>query len=360
MKNCLLHNLRQKTYLDEYIDPERSEYNIYGGARTIDELQNIYREKMKLITSKRKIQKNASKMIEFVFSYSHEFCKNWETDKKEYETVRKHFNEIVEFVKVKYGDVIITYAIHFDETTPHIHIFCIPLVFDKSGCKYSSSDFIGGIKDIKALHTDLYEMVGKNFGLGRGKEGSRARHVSLGEYKHNEETYLGKIQQKEKELEGLINSNRQKEETLSREIAETEHLKQVMVETQKANIKQNIEIINKLKVLDESEKAFKYEIPQIPDPPLMNKQSWRDGVQETITDFFNGIKAAFQKLIIDYKELNTKHTTLKFEYEKMKFRAETAEKDLAEKPIEEISAIRERKMVRILSSQINLGGGRKI
>jgi hypothetical protein len=134
---------------------------------------------------KRKIQKNASRIIEFVMSSSHEYCKDWGENSESKKCLDRYFEDCRKFLKGKYGDVIISSAVHYDETTPHLHVMCVPLVknTETGEVKFSSSAFVGGMKELYALHTEFYEQVGRKYDLERGAMGSRTKHSDLKQYK---------------------------------------------------------------------------------------------------------------------------------------------------------------------------------
>ena len=66
-------------------------------------------------------------------------------------------------------------ATNLDETTPHVHIFVIPI--DDKG-KLNCRKFLGGGAKLKQLQTSYAKAVEK-YGLQRGKEGSRRKHIPI-------------------------------------------------------------------------------------------------------------------------------------------------------------------------------------
>lgn len=64
-----------------------------------------------------------------------------------------------------------------DETTPHLHLNLVPI----TGGKLCSKDLFSP-KKLSLLQTELAEVVGKKWGLKRGKIGSTAKHVEAAEY----------------------------------------------------------------------------------------------------------------------------------------------------------------------------------
>jgi len=240
-KKVLAHNLRQiiNNSLNEYIDPNFSHFNIYEGVLDHEEFVQEYNKMIKQANITRKIQVNASRIIEFCFSFSPKFSVGWKENKDLKEKIINYFNDCKNFILQKYGKVIISSAVHFYETTPHMHVMCIPLIYSKDGkeCKFSSSTFLGGIKGLKNYHTEFFNIVGKKYGLARGIEGSRAKHIDLKKYKAQEE-------QKIIELNKKINEVTKKNEEIKKEKEYIEKEKITIEEEKKNNEKEKINIKN--------------------------------------------------------------------------------------------------------------------
>ena len=64
-----------------------------------------------------------------------------------------------------------------DETTPHLHLNFVPI----NNGRLSSKSLFDRQK-LAQLQTELWEQVGKKYGLQRGKSGSSASHLSAAEY----------------------------------------------------------------------------------------------------------------------------------------------------------------------------------
>lgn len=151
---------------------------------------------------KRKPQKNAAVAIETVFSASPDWFKG-----KDKATVKAYFDDCKAWATHHFGsENILQAVVHYDEKTPHMHMLMVPItrnveirdgVHKAFTCpdgdlRYSSSLFLGGKQNLRMLHTDLAESVGKKYGLKRGIEGSRARHTDqrtwlLGQVKAEQE-----------------------------------------------------------------------------------------------------------------------------------------------------------------------------
>lgn len=177
------HNSREEIYNEDltFKDPEKvhewikkdlsdAEKRLQSNAARATDVLSIRKEKMQNLA--RKPQKNASAAIEFVVSASSDFQGDWQD----------FFNKSKEFLIKKFGENVISCAIHADETTPHMHIIFVPIIEKNGKKRYSSSQFLGGRDGMKKLHTQFYEEVGQFFGLERGEENSRARHNDAREF----------------------------------------------------------------------------------------------------------------------------------------------------------------------------------
>lgn len=80
----------------------------------------------------------------------------------------------LDFMKQRYGANLVAFTLHQDEKTPHIHAVVVPITPDKRLCAKE----LFNPKTLKVLQTD-YAAAMKPFGLERGIEGSRARHVEM-------------------------------------------------------------------------------------------------------------------------------------------------------------------------------------
>jgi hypothetical protein len=326
-REVLKHNLRQNDALADYLDSSKSSLNCYEGA-TVENFAEKYQEMINNAHLKRKIQKNASRIIEFVVSASHAYKNDWETNPQSKATLDAYFEEARNFFRWKYGDVAISSAVHFDETTPHMHLLCVPLVKAKDGqsLKFSSSEFLGGIKQIQDLHTQFFEEVGKQFGLERGNLGSRASHSDIKQYKEWEASQRLAIARESKEL-----ADRTEQEQAREDEANNRIHRLAQKEEEWAAI----------------EKQVNQQTPVVPVPPALageaERRFWQKKVQESIAAAFKALLARYTSLVNKFRGTLEKNKALVGIAEHWKNRAEKAEGDLAAKPLDEIKAERERR-----------------
>jgi hypothetical protein len=336
-KSVLLHNLRKKLRKDlkEAIDPNLSHYNVYDGVQNFEEFKKKYNEKVENAHLKRKIQRNASRIVEFFIGFSHDYCKNWEKDKKQNDIIDRYFSDCKKFIVQKYGDVILSSTLHKDETTSHLHLLCLPLALSRDGkeVKFSSSTFLGGRWGLNKLHTEFYNQIGKRYGLSRGIEGSRATHIGIKEYKTQEEKKLLELEKERQEVERIKRENQYQKI----------HIQSI----QNDLMRRDAELSKKEKELENAEKSISVQPPEIPIPPVLvtenARKTWRDSIQEIIKKQFLTIVKAYQSISLKYNKLLDDFNKLVSLNENFKKRAEKAEKDLSDKPIKEIIAEREKK-----------------
>lgn len=94
--------------------------------------------------------------------------------------VEEYFRQCIEFAQRHYG-VVYNAVIHYDESSPHIHVNTVPLVQTENGWKLSAKEIFGNRSQMSAMQTAFHEEVGRHFGLERGtirEAGEVAKHIS--------------------------------------------------------------------------------------------------------------------------------------------------------------------------------------
>jgi hypothetical protein len=209
------HNTREGVYdeqkrplgqLPEYITHlERVCYNAGNGVSG----RAIYKRRLDIIKNSnlgRKPQKNAAAAVEFSISASPEFFTN--LNPKEWPG---YFSDVREFLGRKYGvENVLSWNVHCDETTPHMHLLMTPIITTSTGKKYSSSAFLGGRNGLRDLQTEIYESVGRKWGLERGIEGSGARHSDQFEWYAERTETLKERERKQAKREQEFESSQRK------------------------------------------------------------------------------------------------------------------------------------------------------
>lgn len=104
---------------------------------------------------------------------------------KTQEQTEKFFRDCLQFHQKRFGHII-SAVVHYDETTPHLHIVSVPLTADG---RLSAREIVGNKKNMSRMQDEFFEQVGKEYGLERGTRSDgqeRRRHVSAQEKRMRE------------------------------------------------------------------------------------------------------------------------------------------------------------------------------
>lgn len=130
-----------------------------------------------------KFRKDAVQAIELVVTASHDIMAS--SPRKGQDA---YLASALKWVEKRFGGAMnmVAYAVHRDETTPHLSIFLVPRVIrEREGQKVvslSAKAYTGGPKDLAQLQTDFHQDVGSKFNLERGRHHSPASHTSVRKY----------------------------------------------------------------------------------------------------------------------------------------------------------------------------------
>lgn len=151
-------------------DPSRTPDNTHIGAKSVDEALQRFNARLP-----EKVRKNAVLAVEYLITASPEDMKGKTRAEQD-----EYFRDGLEWLKRRHGVENIVYAgVHRDETTPHMYAYVVPL--DRQG-KLNCRSFLGGAQALSEMQTEFAREVGKQHGLERGVEGSKARHTSIQQY----------------------------------------------------------------------------------------------------------------------------------------------------------------------------------
>lgn len=188
--------------------------NLYGAVK--DRIREVY-------TGKKAIRKDAVATVGVVCSASSEFFEN----KSKAESVQ-YFKDCKEFFENKVGkENIVCAKIHFDEKTPHMHLYFVPLTSDGrlSAKEVCNREFLRDMQ--RELPLYLQE---KGHDVEKGLEDSTNEHISKKKYEINLQRaeidkQIQKILEEEKKL-------KEKKEKLTLEEEKLYNLEQLMENVQ--------------------------------------------------------------------------------------------------------------------------------
>lgn len=113
------------------------------------------------------------------------------------------FKDCLQFHQEHFGHII-SAVIHYDETTPHLHVISVPLTQDG---RLSARDVIGNKFKMSKTQDAFFEQVGRGYGLERGihMDGQEKKeHISAQEHKLRE--IKQQIAREQEKLEAIEHS----------------------------------------------------------------------------------------------------------------------------------------------------------
>lgn len=161
-------------------DPARTPLNEHHGPQTPAEIQAAFKE---ILPEKRR--SDAVLGLEYLITFSPEFGQGNDGS--------KYFEDARRWLIDRHGaENVISTHVHRDETTPHMVAYVVPM---QEG-RLRSTAFIGGPQMLREMQTDFAQAVGRDHGLERGIEGSKAKHQTISEYyaRANEAPLTAKIE----------------------------------------------------------------------------------------------------------------------------------------------------------------------
>lgn len=145
-----------------------------------------------------KPRSNSVLALDTIYTASPEFFQGKTNEEND-----KFFRDCLTFHDSHFGHII-SAVVHYDETTPHLHIISVPLTQDG---RLSARDVIGNKAKMSKTQDNFFEQVGKSYGLERGihMDGQEKRqHISAQEHELRE--IKQKIARGQEELEAIEHS----------------------------------------------------------------------------------------------------------------------------------------------------------
>lgn len=145
-----------------------------------------------------KARSNSVMSLDTIYTASPEFFQertNAEND--------KFFQDCLKFHNEHFGHII-SAVVHYDETTPHLHVISVPLTKDN---RLSARDVIGNKSKMSKTQDEFFEQVGRGYGLERGIHidgQEKKQHISAQEHELRE--IKQRIAREQEKLEAIEHS----------------------------------------------------------------------------------------------------------------------------------------------------------
>ena len=270
------------------IDCERTSGNyhlIYPQGKYID----IINKRLSTLTLKRKIRSDAILMNSFVIGSDGEFFKGmraWEQ--------HAFFEDCARFFMDKYGyENMLSAVVHVDETTPHMHLNFVPI---NDGRLSSKSLF--DKKKLSELQTELWEQVGKKYGLKRGKENSQATHITAAE--HKAKVIVQSAEQRRDEIDRQTEQKQAELDELTQTVEAVTQAANKPMPKRKKDVEQEIAELRTKTVLQEREIAVRGKDQEYLFKQLQEATRRNNGVDTAlsmVTDMMSAYPEEFNALL---------------------------------------------------------------
>jgi len=164
------HNFRERKTPNA--DTGRTPLNSTMGAKSSREVLDAVKERL---ATQAKVRKNAVLTVEYFIGASPEWFARAGVYQRE-----AYFDAAQKWLLERHGaENVVAVTRQYDETSPHMCAYVVPI--DPKG-RLNCSHFLDGRKKLSLMQTDFAEKVGRQFGLERGIEGSKAHHKTIQQY----------------------------------------------------------------------------------------------------------------------------------------------------------------------------------
>lgn len=240
-------NTRTATEYNNKVSPGMDILNV-----TLRESNNWLRDiDNEIKTAGARTRSNSVLALDTLYTASSEFFQGKTNEEND-----TFFRDCLKFHERHFGHII-SAVIHYDETTPHLHVISVPLTQDG---RLSARDVIGNKAKMSKAQDEFFEQVGKGYGLERGihMDGQeKKKHISAQEHELREiRQKIARGQEELKAVEHSVETARTRAQT-ARQTA-TELQKQVE-QLQEERVKQH----NSLKMLSASKTDRQNELKKI-------------------------------------------------------------------------------------------------
>lgn len=320
------HNLREnETYSNKDIDRERSKDNLV----ILQPSGSQYAATKQIIESRavNQVRSTSIWQSEFVISSDREFFAALPKEEQD-----RFFRESYEYLKTEFGaDNVTCAAVHYDETTPHMHFDFVPMTEDN---KLSRKEVMTRDRLIKIQDELPRYLKEKGFDIERGRrmdeidQKARPRHIDTKEYKKAINDEMKALEMQEKKLHAR---QHKLDESVKR------------FETEEKKLNSRIEDHNaRLKSLNAESRKVMKEIEELP-----KAEKSITGKMQMTTEDYNKLRSSAQYGITAHKEyINNKrlkdqlqdqsvrYQSLKRDYDKLRRESNSIDKKLKYAEIE--------------------------
>lgn len=260
-------NTRTATEYNNKVSPGMDILNV-----TLRESNNWLRDiDNEIKTAGARTRSNSVLALDTIYTASSEFFQGKTNEEND-----KFFRDCLKFHDSHFGHII-SAVVHYDETTPHLHIISVPLTQDG---RLSARDVIGNKAKMSKTQDAFFEQVGKSYGLERGihMDGQEKRqHISAQEHELREIKQA--IAKGKEELEAIEHSEKTARSRAQKARQTATELQKQVEQLQEERVKQH----NSLKMLSASKTDRQKELRGI-NNAIRQKQRELEAIKEDVEE----------------------------------------------------------------------------
>lgn len=260
-------NTRTATEYNNKVSPGMDILNV-----TLRESNNWLRDiDNEIKTAGARTRSNSVLALDTIYTASSEFFQGKTNEEND-----KFFRDCLKFHNSHFGHII-SAVVHYDETTPHLHIISVPLTQDG---RLSARDVIGNKAKMSKTQDAFFEQVGKSYGLERGihMDGQEKRqHISAQEHELREIKQA--IAKGKEELEAIEHSEKTARSRAQKARQTATELQKQVEQLQEERVKQH----NSLKMLSASKTDRQKELRGI-NNAIRQKQRELEAIKEDVEE----------------------------------------------------------------------------
>lgn len=173
-----IHDKRLKegiSHTNQDIDWGRTDLNYNLAKNETSSYHQIIKKRISSLTLTKAVRKDAVVMAQCLVTSDKAFF-----DELSPGQTKKFFQESYEWLCERYGsENVISATVHMDERTPHMHFNFVPVTIDG---RLSAKSLLTR-QTLLQQHDEFIKHVGIHYGLKRGEQGGKKRHLDVAEYK---------------------------------------------------------------------------------------------------------------------------------------------------------------------------------
>lgn len=178
VKGIEIHDRREKegiSHTNKDIDWEQTSQNYDLHPKQNQNFTKTVKERIAKLNLPKAVRKDAVVMAQVLVTSDHDFFKGLSKEQQE-----QFFKDSYNFLSERYGkENVISATVHLDERTPHMHFNFVPVTADGR----LSAKSVLTRQNLIQQQTAFQEQVGKHYGLERGIQGGKKKHLEIAELK---------------------------------------------------------------------------------------------------------------------------------------------------------------------------------